>query len=477
MQRLAILLATTIACTPLAFAQVTLPDFGDSSASVFTGVAERELGEAFMAEIRQSMTIISDPEIDDYIQSLGYKLVSATDEQNIRFTFFVVQNASVNAFAAPGGWVGVFTGLISATETESELASVVAHEVSHVTQRHIARFIERSEYSTIKTLAGILAAIAIGTQSSEGGAAALAAVIGVQAQGQIDFTRTNEKEADRVGIQLLDKAGFDPSSMATFFEKLQTASRYYKQPPEYLSTHPVSTARIAESRGRAQQLGLRQREDSQRYLMVRAKVRVLMSTDDQRLRKEFEEQIQRNAPHPSPGARYGLALVKQKLNELKAARADLEALSREYPTEVALRIALARTMVLDNDEHAALALLDAEWKVLPDNRMVATSYADALLIANDYGTALRVIDEYAQTTPIDAELLKLKASALQKLGRTADSQFFLAEHFYKNGAIDAAIHQLTLASKNPQNDFYSSSKIEARMQQLKDEQAARTRKR
>jgi predicted Zn-dependent protease len=471
------LLATTIACTALVDAQITLPDFGDSSSAVFSGAAERELGEAFMTEIRQSMIIIDDPEIDDYIQSLGYKLVSATDEQNIRFTFFVVQNASVNAFAAPGGWVGVFTGLIIATDSESELASVIAHEVSHVTQRHIARFIERSEYSTIKTLAGILAAIAIGSQSSEAGAAALATVIGVQAQGQIDFTRTNEKEADRVGIQLLDKAGFDPSAMATFFEKLQTASRYYKRPPEFLSTHPVNTSRIAEARDRAQQLGLRQRADSQRYRMVRAKVRVLMSSDDQRLRTEFKEEIRRNAPHPAPGARYGLALIKQKLNELKAARADLEALSHEYPNEVALRIALARAMVRDGDQRAALALLDTDWKVLPDNRMVVTTYADVLLVANDNNTALRVIDEYAQTSTLDSTLFKLKASALQNLGRTADSQFFLAEHFYKKGAIDAAIHQLSLAAKHPQNDFYSSSKIEARMQQFKDEQAERTRNR
>jgi predicted Zn-dependent protease len=398
------LLLVVLMGTPLVHAQIKLPDFGDSSSAVISSAAERVIGEAFMSEIRQTMTIISDPEIDDYIQSLGYKLVSATDQQNIRFTFFVVQNAAVNAFAAPGGWVGVFTGLITATDNESELASVMAHEVAHVTQRHIARFVELTEYSTIKTLAGILAAIAIGTQSSEAGGAALAAVIGVQAQGRIDFTRANEHEADRVGIQLLDQAGFDPSSMATFFEKLQTASRYYKRPPEFLSTHPVTTTRIAESRSRAQQLGVRHKQDSQRYRMIRAKVRVLMSNDDQRLRKEFEDEIERNAAHPTPGARYGLALVKQKLNELKAARVDLEALSREYPNEVALRVALARVMVQDRDERTALALLDADWKILPDNRMIVTSYADALLVTGDSKAALRVLDEYARSTALDAVL-------------------------------------------------------------------------
>ncbi|MFT5446852.1 MAG: putative Zn-dependent protease [Gammaproteobacteria bacterium] len=469
--------AAAMLCTQVASAQVNLPDFGDSSSAVFSSAAERELGKAFMAEIRQTMTIVDDPEIDDYIQSLGYKLVSSTDQQDLRFTFFVVQDNAINAFAAPGGWVGVFTGLLMATENESELASVMAHEISHVTQRHIARSVELSEKSSIATLAGILAAIAIGTQSTEAGSAALAAVLGTRAQSQIDFIRANEHEADRVGIALLDSGGFDPASMASFFEKLQTASRYYQRPPEFLSTHPVTTTRISESRSRAQQLGVRQHEDSRRYRMVRAKVRVLMSNDVPRLVKEFESEIERNAPRPLPGARYGLALAKQKMNELKAARTDLEALGRDYPDEIALRIALARVMVQDRDEHAALAMLDADWKLRPDNRMIVTTYADALLVSNDSKGALKVIDEYARSKDLDAVLLKLKASALQNLNRTAESQFFLAEHYYMSGALDLAIHQLRLAAKQPSNDFYNSSRIEARLQRLKDEQAARMRKR
>ena len=453
---LSTLAMAAILCLAPAKAQVQLPDFGDSSSAIFSNAAERELGEAFMAHIRQTMDIVSDPEIDGYVRSLGYKLASATDQQDIRFTFFVVQNGAVNAFAAPGGWVGIFTGLIMATENESELASVVAHEVSHVTQRHIARSIELSENSNISTLAGILAAIAIGTQNGEAGAAALAAVVGSQAQSRIDFTRANEKEADRVGIQLLNNAGFDPSSMATFFEKLQTASRYYKRPPEFLSTHPVTTARIAESRGRAEQLGVRHRKDSPRYAMVRAKVRVLMSADDQRLLKEFEQEIQRNSPRPSPGLRYGLALVKEQLNRMKEARSELEALSREFPDDVALRVALARVMFQDNQERAALKLLDAEWKVLPDNRLVVTTYAQALLVSNNSEAALKIIDEYGRVSSLDSVLLKLKAGALQNLGRTAESQFFLAESYYKVGALDSAIHQLTLAARQPGIDFYNS---------------------
>jgi len=209
--------------TPAAGAQIRLPDFGDPSAAVLSGATDRELGEAFMREIRATAEIVDDPEVEQYVQSLGYRLVSAARGQNLGFHFFVIADPAINAFAAPGGWVGIHAGLITATEAESELASVVAHEIAHVTQRHIARAIELSERSNIAMLAGILAAIAIGSQNSEAGQAAAAAVIGSTAQNALNFSRANENEADRVGMQLLDAAGFDPGAMASFFEKRRPA--------------------------------------------------------------------------------------------------------------------------------------------------------------------------------------------------------------------------------------------------------------
>jgi predicted Zn-dependent protease len=170
-------------------------------------------------------------------------------------------------------------------------------------------------------------------------------------------------------------------------------------------------------------------------------------------------------------------LARQKMNDLQSARADLEALGRDYPEEIALRIALARVMVQARDEREGLAILETDWKLRPDNRMIVTTYADALLVANDSRRALKVIDDYARSRDLDAVLLKLKASALQNLNRTAESQFFLAEHYYASGALDLAIHQLTLAAKQPSNDFYNSSRIEARLQRFKEEQAERARKR
>ncbi len=471
----AVALVAGFACAA-ASGQIRLPDFGDSSEAVISSALEREIGRAFMREIRATMTLIDDPEVADYAQSLGYRLVSSTDHGNVGFNFFVVKDRGINAFAAPGGWVGINSGLIAVTESESELASVVAHEVAHVTQRHIARAIELNERSSIATLAGILAAIAIGTQSPEAGQAAAAAVIGTQAQNRLNFSRDNEKEADNVGMQMLDTAGFDPAAMATFFEKLQSASRYYRRPPEFLSTHPVTTTRIAEARSRAAQFGFRQHADSIRYRMVRAKVRVLMESDHERLLAEFNDEIQRNAPSPSPGLRYGVALTKARLGKHAEARSELEALAREQPGDVALRMELARMVLHSGDEAAALAMFDDAWRLLPDSRLVARAYPEALLHTRQPAKALQVLDDFQRLAELDAEQHRLKAQALEALGRTAESQAALAEHYYRKGEIDAAIHQLTLAARHPDNDFYRASRIEARLEQFRDEQAARARR-
>ena len=437
---------------------------------------EREVGEAFMREIRATTEIVDDPEIENYVQSLGYKLVSSANSQDLAFNFFVVKDAAINAFAAPGGWVGINTGLIMASESESELASVMAHEIAHVTQRHIARSVEIGERSSIALLAGILAAIAIGSQNAQAGQAAAAAVMGTQAQSRLNFSRSYENEADRVGMQLLDQAGYDPAAMATFFEKLQSASRYYRRPPEFLSTHPVTSSRIAEARARVAQLGFRQHADSDDYRMVRARVRVLMQPDNERLLAEFTEELQRNAPSPSPGLRYGIALVKTRMGRLQQAHDELAALIKERPDDIALRVALADVLRQSGREAEALTMLQDNWELLPDNRLVTRAYVEALLGASEHARALDVLERHERVASLDTEMLRQRARALEALGRGAESQIALAEHYYRKGELDRAIHQLTLASERPGNDFYRASRIDARLEELRNEQAARIRR-
>ena len=232
-------IGTLCAWLPLAaIGQNQLPDFGDASSAALSPADERELGAIFMRQIRAQLPVIDDPEIEDYAQSLGYKLLSGAGEGSLDFYFFVIADPIINAFAIPGGYIGIHSGLITSTESESELAAVIAHEIAHVTQRHIARSIAAAEGTQYATLAAVIAGILIGTQNSQAGQAAIAGATAAGTQSRLNFTRSNEQEADRVGINMMAKAGYDPRAMPAFFEKLDTASRYYSKPPEFLSTPP-----------------------------------------------------------------------------------------------------------------------------------------------------------------------------------------------------------------------------------------------
>lgn len=458
---------------PALAAQVQLPDMGSPESSTISIAEEREIGELFMREIRSRMKLVDDPEVEDYIQSLGYRLVSQSDSQYFGFTFFVVQNGAINAFAAPGGYIGINSGLITASDSESELASVVAHEVAHVTQRHIAQAVTMADRSGMQTIAGIIAAIIIGTQSPEAGQAAAAAVVGSQVQKQLNFSRANEQEADRVGIQLLQNAGFDPRSMPAFFEKLQSASRYYQKPPEYLSSHPVTTSRIADALGRAEKFPYKQLEDSLSYQFVRAKLRALTELDPQKAISYFSEGMKSGSPESLAAMKYGLAIAFEQSGRPKEANKLLRELAGQYSDRVTLRAALADNELRSGELNEALRIYADAIGLYPGNKVLVRGYADALIQADQAKKSLEVIDRYGRLHSLDAALYKLRANAHQKAGNPADSHIALSEHYYLNGELGAAIHQLELASQRSGDDFYRNSRIEARLKQLESERAQR----
>ena len=264
-----------------------LPDIGDSTGGLLSPEFERRLGQAFLSQVRKQADIISDPEINTYIESIGYRLVSQSDNNEQQFTFFVINDPLINAFAAPGGIVGINSGVILNSDSESELAGVMAHEIAHVTQKHMARSVEMSKKMSIPMLAAMLGAILIATQNPDAGQAALMAVQGASAQARINFTRTNEQEADRIGIQLLARSGFSPRGMAGFFRKLQQSSRFSAQAPEFLRTHPLTTRRIADAGARAAAYsGTGDHDESQSFPLVRAKL-IARSQETPRRAVEF----------------------------------------------------------------------------------------------------------------------------------------------------------------------------------------------
>ena len=469
-----VLLATIGGATGLAGrsdAQVRLPDFGDSAEAALSPADERALGEAFMREIRARLTLVDDPLVEQYIQSLGYRLVAATDRRDLGFTFFVVEDESLNAFAAPGGFIGLNSGMILATESESELASVLAHEIAHVTQRHIVRAIDHASSSSLPVLAGILAAIIVGTQDIEAGQATAAAVFGATAQRGINFTRQNEMEADRVGIRILADAGFNPREMAGVFEKLQSAARYSPRVPEYLSSHPVTTNRIAEARDRAERLPYRQHASSESYHLVRARLWADTADDAQRALDRLVEELSTGQAESPAANAYGQAIALARLGRDDEAREALERLVESHPDNPTFRAELAGNALRTGNLQRALALYAEGLDLYPDNRVLVRGHAAALNTAGRPNETVKLIDRFGQLYAIDSAMHRLRADAYQKLGRTLASRVDLAEHYYLSGRLGQAIDQLRRASREPkeETDFYVAARIEARLEELETE--------
>ncbi|WP_289283810.1 M48 family metallopeptidase, partial [Methylophaga sp. UBA5088] len=302
---------------------IALPEMGDSAGELISPREELEIGQAFFWRLQQSTDLVEDPEVNSYIQSLGYRLASNSNEPNLNYTFFVVPDGTVNAFATPGGYVGVNSGLILTAANEDELASVMSHEIAHITQRHILRSFENSKRMTIPRTAAMIAAALLGAADPKAGSAAIMAVQAGSIQSQIDYTRANEAEADNIGMQTLVRSGFNPEAMPSFFEKLQQASRFYggDAVPEFLRTHPVTTSRIADARGRASQLSVKPRlSDHEQFYLIKEKLRVMTAQDSGELIEYYQHQLTRDDLVNKDPVNYGYVLALIKNAQYTAAR-------------------------------------------------------------------------------------------------------------------------------------------------------------
>lgn len=465
-------LACLMACTagPATESRaVDLPSMGDTSGAVISPEEERRLGEGLMRQIRQSTLLIGDPEVSEYIQSLGYQLVANSDNPAQDFTFFVINDPSINAFAAPGGFVGIHAGLMLTTESESELASVLAHEIVHVTQRHIARAIENSGKMNLPAAAALLAALILSGSNPQVGQAAVAATMAGSIQNRLNFTRANEQEADRLGMQMLAEAGFNPRSMPQFFERMQQASRFYdNRLPEFLRTHPVTLSRIADSRNRAEQYPPRAYLERESFRIIRAKLRVLSSDNPGNLIKLFEEAIKKGRAARND-ERYAYALALLEANRPNDARIQVKKLLEKEPERIAYLIAAAKIEMADRQTGAAVKILGDALALYPNNHPLTVNYAEALLNDSQAETARAILREHLRRRDPDPVIYELLARAEEKAGYLADSHQSMGEYYYLNGETRTAIDQLNIALKlTPDKDFYRASRIEARLKQFKD---------
>jgi beta-barrel assembly-enhancing protease len=455
--------------------KIELPDMGDSSGTLMSPAEEKEFGEAFFRSLHSQITINQDADIQEYIQSIGQKLAANSDAPSHPFHFFVVMENEINAFAGPGGYIGVNSGLILMTEAESELASVMAHEISHVTQRHLFRAAEAASRLSIPTVAGMLAAILLGTQAPALGQAAIMAIQAGSIQFQINFTRENEEEADRVGMQTLASSQYDPRSMPTFFERLQQSTRFYGQDiPEFLRTHPVTTSRISDSRGRAETYPYKQYPDSLDYQLTKAKILVLTSSDPAEAHDYFQSRLTRGTTEQRTVARYGMGLIALKEEKFKEAEEIFLALTQKYPEQYQYAAALARTALNARNYNTAVIRYQKLIKQFPDNSAFKLEYITSLVKAGKTEQArknLFSLNPDAQKSPNYWQLL---AQVYSDLNQPAESHRYLAEYYFAMGQTKDAILQIKLAQESKGLNFQLSSILNERLRFfLTQEQEAR----
>lgn len=449
---------------------VQLPDLGDQSASVITPAQERKLGENVMREARRRMTFVADPEINDYIRRLGQRLVAASDTPQQDFRFYVVQDRSINAFAVPGGFVSVHTGLILATQSEAELASVMAHEIAHVTQRHIPRMIADAQRTTLPAMAAVLAAVLLGASGNQGGDAAIALTTATVAQRELNFTRAFEEEADRLGMQTLARANFDPRAMPAFFEQMQNLNRLNETSlPEFLRTHPVTVNRIADSRNRAERYPYRQTPDSSEFQRVRAKIRALSATEPAEAVRAFRSNLAQGKYRDVDAERYGYVLALTRARQFDAARAEIQKLIEQRPGTPAYRIAQAEIESAAGRHDAALTIYAEARKKFPGYQPLRRAHAEALLRTGRAREAHDMLRQAIKREPQDPALYNLLAQAAGEAGLRIEAHQARAEAQYLGGNPDAAIEQLQIAAKLVRDNFYLQSSIEARIGAIREE--------
>ena len=504
---------------PWAQAQVRLPALGEAAGEEFSVGTERTLGDQIMREIRRDPAYLDDPPLLDYLQRVWQPLVEAARQrgeitpdtaQQLAWEVFLVQDRSVNAFALPGGFVGVHLGLIAITSSSDELAGVLAHEMSHVTQRHIARGIVNTQRTTLLSLAGMILGVLAASRagSSDGVQAAVVGSQAAAAQGQLNYSRDMEREADRVGFGVLSDAGYSPAGMAAMFEKLDSANRLNDSGAfPYLRSHPLTVDRISEARARIALSGAKPGADPLEHVIMAARARVLMDSSADGLRRQQQRVAHTIGPGSAPvsvnerlGALYAGALATLLLGDTAGADAAVNqalALLRDKPAPVpaaerAFKDLQVQVVLQRGDPAGALKLLDApalqpatRWaKLLRGQAALAlwnsqggaaacTAPAAQACTAPGY-QALRNSNEALQSwvsaRPQDALAWGMLAQGEEALGQRLRAMRAQAEARAAVGDINGAIDRLraaqSLVRSGGANDFIEASIIDARLRQL-----------
>jgi predicted Zn-dependent protease len=494
--RLAVALALSLPCAwppAAALAQSapaagSLPTLGDAAREDLSPVLERRLGEEIMHDIRRNRDYLDDDPLIDYLNEFGGALVAsypeARGETNAGYFFFCVRDPMLNAFALPGGFIAVHSALVLAAQSESELASVLGHEIGHVAQRHIARMIGQQKQDVLIPLAALVLAALAAKSSPDAAMGVAMGGQGLAIQRQLNFSRDAEREADRVGFQIMGAGGYDTSGMVAFFQRLQSASRAYAdQTPAWLLSHPLTSERIADIQARIRDMPVRQRVDSVEFHLVRARVRVLQdesAAGRQEAENVFKAQLLQLNRQQQAGAQYGLAYLALKRGQLVLAQGWLDkagatlkpaerafSLARPGPDGAAMLAGLGVEIGLADGQgetrrRQALADAEAAYNRFPLSRALARQYAEALIANGRLEQATAYLREQVQQYRRDPKLQELLAKSYAGQGKLALQHIALAEAYALDGSVLGALDQLGIARKAGDASFYDLALIDAR---------------
>lgn len=463
---LRILLALMLAIEPAMAAD--LPDLGEVSRQYFSDQEEQTLGRSIMRDVYADPRYLDDPEIENYLNQLGYRLVSVSSRNQRTFTFFVLDDPTINAFALPGGNIGVHTGLLLAAQNESELAGVIAHEISHVTQNHMARMVAAQSQSYWPTMAALALALLASRSNPNVASAAIASTQAYSIQNQLSYSRDFEREADRLGYDLMTRAGFDPRAMSTFFERLQRANRFYDtSAPAYLRTHPLTSDRIADMEARSESAPYRQVQDSLDFQLVRARLRAEQGTPDDAVRaarntlkdKRYSNEV---------AARYALASALLRARQFKDAEAEVQKLPSGKNADPMILQLAGYTAFSAGNLPLALQRYRTASDAYPGYRPLQYAYIEALLAARRGQDALARVEKQVSLYPTDRRLWRLAAQTHDQLGHHLLSHSAQAEADALSGNLVAAIEQIDLGLKAGDGNFQDISSAEARRREWQD---------
>lgn len=449
-----------------------LPELGDASGSDISAAAERRLGESIMRDIRlREPSYLDDPEVESYLNEVGHRLAAHAEEVGGSYRFFAINDNAINAFAMFGGFIGVNTGLILSSQTESEMAAVLAHEVSHVSQRHLARQVAKGKQTTMASVLAIALAVIAARSNADVIGATLAASEAASIQSQLAFTRDFEREADRVGLDLLEKAGFDPHGMPQFFDRLHRATRVYENNmPIYMRSHPMTVDRMSDMENRTVRIPFKQVPSSLDFHLVRAKLLALQGTPGEAT-KRMDELVRERKFTSEAAAHYGYAVALQRNDRFAQAEAELAKIAELGVTAPMIERLVADLKGQQGDWKAAARRYEAALQRYPSASALRYGYPEALLQAGEGESARRFLADAVQQYPGDPKLIGLLAKTYAALGRLAGQHRAQAELYLLNGQITPAVEQLLMAQRVKGLDFYEQSAIDARLRELKALQA------